>query len=68
MAIPCCTSCGNHTFKLQDAKILVISDAMSEHQFVLCTECGGVVGVVESNNAYALVHELTRKLNMQLAR
>ena len=63
MAISTCTKCGNTQFEVKEASP---GESNFKLNFVQCTSCGGVIGVLDFHNIGDLIHRLAAKLNVPL--
>lgn len=61
MAQSTCIKCGNGRFELKEQEP---ERSNYKYQFVQCTNCGGVVGVVEYLNNGALLNQIKERLGI----
>ena len=65
MATSNCTKCGNTQFEV---KVVEPGESNFKFNFVQCTGCGGVVGVLDYWNIGELIHQLAEELNVPFRR
>ena len=65
MAISKCTKCDNTNFEV---KIVDPAESNFKFNFVQCTSCGGVVGVLDYWNIGELIHQLAEQLKVPFRR
>ncbi len=63
MAISTCTKCDNTSFEVKEVEPRNSNFILN---FVQCTNCGGVIGVIDFDNIGTLIHQLAKKLNVPL--
>ena len=65
MAMSTCTKCGKTQFEVKE-----VSPGESNFtlNFIQCTSCGGVIGVIDYFNIGELIHQLAEELNVPLRR
>jgi len=59
MASPTCVRCGHHAFEMTESSI---GGLRFKRDFLQCAQCGGVVGVIESDNLNARLDAIEQKL------
>lgn len=65
MAISTCIKCGKSSFEIVEKEPF---NSEFKLNFVQCSSCGGVVGVLDYFNTGELVMKLAEKLNVHLER
>ncbi|MDT5121819.1 MAG: hypothetical protein QOC96_1301 [Acidobacteriota bacterium] len=65
MAYSTCPKCNSHSFEMKEAEP---ANAMYKVNFVQCSSCGAVVGVMDYFNIGVLLRKLARALNINLDR
>ena len=65
MASSTCIKCGNHIFELVEREPI---NAAFRLNFVQCSSCGGVVGVLDHFNIAQLISEFAKKLGARANR
>ncbi len=63
MAISTCTKCDNTSFEVKEVEPRNSNFILN---FVQCTNCGGVIGVIDFDNIGTIIHQLDKKLNVHL--
>lgn len=63
MAMPTCVKCGKTSFELREA---TPSNSDYRVNFVQCSNCGGVIGVLDFYNIGDLILRLADRLNVKL--
>ncbi len=63
MAMSTCVKCNSTSFEIRE---VTPQDSNFRYNFIQCTKCGGVVGVVDFYNIGSLIHGLADKLNVDL--
>jgi excinuclease UvrABC ATPase subunit len=59
MAYSTCVKCGGTSFELKEAHIANVN---FKQNFVQCSSCGGVVGVIPHDDVGTLIRELAARL------
>lgn len=63
MAMSTCVKCGSTRFEI---KLAEPHNSNFKVNFVQCSSCGGVVGVMEYYSTGGLIKDLAKKLNVSL--
>ena len=63
MAMSTCTKCDNTSFEVKEVEPRNSNFILN---FVQCTNCGGVIGVLDYFNIGDLIHRLAEELNVPL--
>lgn len=63
MATSKCPSCNNHSFEMKE---ISPRGSQFKYNFIQCSACGAVVGVVDYFNTARLLHNLAEQLNVEL--
>ena len=64
MAYSACPKCNGHYFEMKEAEP---ANALYKVNFIQCSSCGAVVGVIDYFDLGTLIHKLARALGMTLA-
>ena len=59
MASPTCIRCGHHAFEMTESSI---GGLRFKRDFLQCAGCGGVVGVIESDDLNARLDAIEKRL------
>jgi hypothetical protein len=65
MALSICVRCGGNTFEVIEQRS--VKNSNFKLNFVQCSGCGGVVGVLDFYNIGNMLHELAQKLGVRLS-
>ena len=65
MAMSTCTKCGKTQLEVKEVTPV---ESNFKLNFVQCTSCGGVIGVIDYFNVGELIHRLAEELNVPLRR
>jgi len=63
MAVSTCPKCDSHTFEIVEN---TPKNSKFKLQFVQCSKCGAVIGVMDSYNIGSLLHKLAKAMNLQV--
>ena len=61
MALSTCVKCGHHRFEVKEVEP---NNSNYKLNFVQCTSCGGVVGVLDYSNIGSLLEALADRLHV----
>ena len=65
MAMSTCTKCGNTQFEVKEVSP---GESNFKFNFIQCTSCGGVIGVLDYFNIGELIHQLAEELKVPFRR
>ncbi len=61
MAVPTCPKCSNTIFRMTDYQP---DPSHFKYSFIICSECGAVVGVVDMHHIPSLLQKIAAKLSI----